>query len=67
MLGMLWTMSDGLSMTVPLILYCPPAMTTTIAPNTSMLMGMPQKLPLTIDFLEAEERVKSQKFRTNVP
>lgn len=64
---MLSTMSDGVSMMVPLILYCPPARTTTMAPNRSMLIGMPQKLPRTIDFLDLAERVKSQKFRTKVP
>ncbi|MCY1232384.1 hypothetical protein D9M72_448730 [compost metagenome] len=65
--GMVWTMSDGLWMTVPLILNWPPAMTTTMAPKRSMLMGMPQKLPRTTAFLETAERVKSQKFRTKVP
>ena len=38
-----------------------------MAPKRSMLIGMPQKLPRTMDFLETAERVKSQKFRTNVP
>ena len=36
-------------------------------PKKSMLIGMPKKLPLVIDFLLLALRVKSQKLSTNVP
>ncbi len=66
-LGIVWTMSAGLSMISPLILNCPPASTTTMAPKNSMFNGMPKKLPRMIADLVFALRVKSQKFSTNVP
>ena len=59
-------MSAGLSMTVPSILNCAPAMTMTMTPKNSVLMGMPQKLPWMMDLRVLEARVKSQKFSTKV-
>ena len=42
-------MSAGLSMTAPSILNCAAAITTTMTPKKSVLMGMPQKLPWMMD------------------
>jgi hypothetical protein len=66
-LGIVATMSAGLSMIWPLILYWAPARTTTMAPKNSMFNGIPKKLPLMIAVREVALRVKSQKFSTNVP
>ena len=38
-----------------------------MTPKNSVFTGIPNRLPQTIDFLVLALRVKSQKFRTNVP
>ncbi len=65
--GMVCTMSAGDLMICPSSLNWAPAKDTTISPNKNILMGMPQKLPRTIAPRLLAERVKSQKFSTNVP
>ncbi len=68
MFGTVRTMSVGLVMTRPSSLnWAPPLRTATMQAKNSMLTGMPMTLPRTIEPRLRAERVKSQKFSTNVP
>ncbi len=67
MLGTERTMSVGLVMTRPSRLNCAPLSTATMTAKKSMFTGMPMTFPRTMEPRLRAERVKSQKFSTNVP
>ncbi len=64
---MVLTMSVGLVMTCPSSLNWAPLSTATITAKKSMFTGMPITFPRTIEPRLLADRVKSQKFSTNVP
>ncbi|CAM5293571.1 hypothetical protein STENM36S_08989 [Streptomyces tendae] len=67
MLGIVLTMSVGLVITCPSRVNWAPLRTATMTAKKSMFTGMPITLPRTMEPRLRADRVKSQKFSTNVP